>query len=201
VIYLARERRNRQETALGNHGGMSTPAVSTTSVAVSPRPIAVPAYAGDAAVLRQVFSGFPSGVAALAADVDGTPEVLVASSFTVGVSQEPPMAMFAVQKTSTTWPNLAAVARLGVSILGAEHGGITRQLASRDRAGRLRDVDIVRAQSGAILLEGAALWMECSIEHVYPAGDHDIIVLRLHGMSEHEHAPLIFHRSQFRTLA
>ncbi|WP_159501237.1 flavin reductase family protein [Microbacterium sp. 18062] len=158
-------------------------------------------YSGDTKLLRRVFSGFPCGVAALAAVVDGSPQVLVASSFTVGVSQDPPMALFAVQRSSTTWPDLASVERIGVSVLGTTHGQVCRQLASRDKAIRLKGIAYVETETGAVLLEQAAAWMECSVEHIYPAGDHDIIVLRLHGLMEHDHLPLVFHRSEFRNLA
>ncbi len=48
------------------------------------------AESADPTLLRQAFSGFPCGVAALSAIVDEAPTVLVASSFTVGVSQDPP---------------------------------------------------------------------------------------------------------------
>ena len=49
----------------------------------------------DPSALRRAFSGFPCGVAALSAVVAGEPHVLVASSFTVGVSQAPPLVLFA----------------------------------------------------------------------------------------------------------
>lgn len=161
-----------------------------------------PSDAPDVGALRQAFSGFPCGVAALAAVVGGEPTVLVASSFTVGVSQEPPLVMFAVQHTSTTWPVLASAPSIGVSVLGEQHEGITRQLASKDKSARFDGVDTMLSENGAVLLEGAPIWLECTVEHTYPAGDHDIVVLRVNGlMSDFARTPLVWHRSAFARLS
>jgi flavin reductase (DIM6/NTAB) family NADH-FMN oxidoreductase RutF len=156
----------------------------------------------DFTALRTAFSGFPCGVAALAAAVDGEPHVLVASSFTVGVSQDPPLVLFAVQRSSSTWPSLAGAGAIGVSILGASHAAQTRQLAAKDKATRFDGIATVTRESGAILLENAPIWLECSIEHLYPAGDHDIVVLRVQSFhNDFSHEPLVWHRSSFTTLA
>ena len=56
------------------------------------------------AVVRNAFAQFPSGVAVLAADIDGGKHALVASSFMVGVSLDPCLGAVAVQKSSETWP-------------------------------------------------------------------------------------------------
>ena len=53
--------------------------------------------------LREAFGHFPSGVIAIAAEVDGTRVGLAASTF-VPVSLDPPLVSFCVQNTSTTWP-------------------------------------------------------------------------------------------------
>ncbi|PZE76599.1 flavin reductase family protein [Curtobacterium sp. MCBD17_019] len=159
-------------------------------------------HAPDVTALREAFSGFPCGVAAISAVVDDEPTVLVASSFTVGVSQDPPLVMFAVQHSSTTWPVLAGASTLGVSILGERHETTTRQLAAKDKSVRFAGVDTMVSDSGSVFLEGAPIWLECSVEHTYPAGDHDIIVLRVLGlMSDFEHSPLVWHRSAFAKLA
>lgn len=163
--------------------------------------VIVDPYIGDVQRLRQVFGAFPSGVAALAAVVGGEPTVLVASSFAVGISQDPPLALFAVQRSSTTWPALAQASTIGVSILSESHGVTCRQLASKDKSTRFDGTERIDSDSGAILIADAAVWMECAIEHEYPAGDHDIIVLRVLGMEHHEaRPPLVFHGSRFRRL-
>lgn len=155
----------------------------------------------DPAVLRSAFSQFPTGVVALAAVVDGEQIGLVASSFTVGVSQEPPLVMFAVQNSSTTWPVLRTASRIGVSVLAAGHDLVCRQLSSR-KGDRFRDLEIETTSQGSIFVKEAPIWLECSIENEVPAGDHHVVILRVESLRvEAEIDPLVYHRSSFRLLA
>lgn len=151
--------------------------------------------------LRNSFARFPSGIAALCATVDGKPQGIVASSFTVGVSLDPPLVMFAVQKTSRTWPIVRGAARIGVSVLGELHEGVCRQIASRE-GDRFAGLKIETTEEGALFLDDAALWLDCSVEQEVSAGDHDVVILRVHGHESHGdvNEPLVFHGSEFRKL-
>ena len=80
----------------------------------------------DKASLREAFGHFPSGVVAVCADVDGERIGMAASTF-VPVSLEPPLVAFCVQNTSTTWPKLADLEHVGISVLG----GIVWRRANR----------------------------------------------------------------------
>lgn len=157
-------------------------------------------HALDPARLRQVFGAFPSGVTAVAAVVDGRPVGLAASSFT-SVSLDPPLVSVCIAHTSTTWPLLRRAARLGVSVLGADQEHVGRRLAARD-ADRFATLSWRATADGAVLLEGASAWLECGVQHQIRAGDHDILLLRVHDLdAEPAVAPLVFHASRFRRLA
>ncbi|MEE1621067.1 flavin reductase family protein [Zafaria sp. Z1313] len=151
--------------------------------------------------LRNAFAQHPSGIAALCAIVDDQPQGIVASSFTVGVSLEPPLVLFSAQNSSRTWPKLRDSARIGVSILGEGHDGVCKQIASKsgDRFAGLR---LDSTDEGALFLHDASLWLDCSIEQEIPAGDHTVVLLRVHGHATHDgaNAPLVFHGSAFRRL-
>ena len=149
--------------------------------------------------LREAFGHFPSGVIAIAAEVDGTRVGLAASTF-VPVSLEPPLVSFCVQNTSETWPKLKDLPSLGISVLGESHDEAARALAAKtgDRfAGR----QTVSRESGAVFIEGTSVWLESSIEQLVPAGDHTIVILRVCDITVHpDVAPIVFHRSTFRRL-
>lgn len=154
-------------------------------------------YRGDVDRLKQVFAEYPSGIAALGAEVDGQEVLMIASSFTVGVSYDPPMCSVAIQRSSETWPRLKAATTIGVSGLGAGHASSVWQLASRNRNHRLDDLSASRTESGALFLNGATAWMECIPVSEYDAGDHVIVLFEVRSTHiEPESAPLILHRGR-----
>jgi len=153
----------------------------------------------DPAELRRVFGAFPSGVIAIAAMIDGAPVGLAASSFT-SVSLDPPLVSICVANTSTTWPVLRDAPRFGISILAADQELAGRQLASR-ADDRFANLDWRASDEGAVMLAGASGWLQCSTHAVYPGGDHDIVVLRIHALdADAAINPLVFHASKFRQL-
>src|ERR1700684_4194206 len=132
--------------------------------------------------LWHVFGAFPSGVAVVAAVVDGTPVGIAASSFT-SVSLNPALVSLCIAHTSTTWPVLRRAPRLGVSILSAAQERAGRQLADR-RGDRFAELSWRATANGAVLLDGASGWLETSVEQLVRAGDHDIVVLRAHDLED-----------------
>ena len=150
------------------------------------------------AQLRRVFATFPTGVAAVAAVIDGEPAGLAASSF-VSVSLDPPLVSVCVAHTSITWPALRGAGRLGISVLGDHQEQASRQLSSR-AGGRFAGLEWRATADGAILLSEASAWFDCSLEQEIPAGDHDIVLLRVHDLGASEVMPLVFHGSGYRQL-
>lgn len=150
-------------------------------------------------VLREAFGHFPTGVVAVAAEVDGVRIGLAASTF-VPVSLDPPLVSFCVQNTSTTWPRLAGLPRLGISVLGEAHDVAARTLAART-GDRFAGLQTVSSPAGAVFIKGTSVWLESAVEQLVPAGDHTIVVLSVADLTvDPDIAPIVFHRSGFRRL-
>lgn len=157
----------------------------------------------DQATLRTAFDRFPVGVVALCSRVGGRHEGMVTSSFAVGISYEPALVSFSVRNESRTWQRLKHGYRLGVSVLADEHREVCYQLASRDETKRFNGLDVTLADSGALFLDRAALWLETSVYDTVPAGDHTIVLLKVHAVSQGEDhgEPIVLHGKTFHDLA
>jgi flavin reductase (DIM6/NTAB) family NADH-FMN oxidoreductase RutF len=150
--------------------------------------------------LRQAFSCFPSGVAAICALVDRQPVGMAASSFT-SVSVDPPLVSVCIQNTSETWPLLKAQPRLGLSVLAEGHDSACRQLASK-HGDRFAGVEWDAGPDRSIMIRGSSAWMSVSLFDEVQAGDHVIALLEVHGLETADDTPpLIFHGSRFRKMA
>ena len=160
----------------------------------------VSVFGNDPLAIRSAFAQFPSGVAVLAVEAGDEKHALVASSFMVGVSLDPCLVAVAVQKSSETWGQIKDAASLGVSIFGKGQGHLTRKLAGKDRAARFEQVAIDVGEDGAVFIEDAALWLECSVHEVSEAGDHWMALLEVKKLGVGENEPLIWHGAKFREL-
>ncbi len=55
---------------------------------------------------------------------------------------------------------------------------------------------------GCVLLDDAVAWFDTTIEKQMCAGDHDIVLFRIHDLDAVDGAPpLVFHASEYRKLA
>lgn len=156
----------------------------------------------DPVALRRAFGVFPTGVVALAAEVEGVPVGLAASSFTT-VSIDPPLVSVSVAHTSKTWPDLRRARHFGVTVLADHHGTVCRQL-SGPVADRFTGIDLTVAEDGAVTLDEGLVRFSCSLYREVEAGDHVIVLLKVESVDHAEQGgdahPLVFHRSGFGRL-
>jgi flavin reductase (DIM6/NTAB) family NADH-FMN oxidoreductase RutF len=156
----------------------------------------------DPARLREAFGTFPTGVVAVAAEVDGQPIGLAASSFT-SVSLDPPLVSINLAVTSKTWSHLRRASHLGVTVLADHHDEVCRQLAGPVER-RFDNMTYAVSSEGAVTLDDGLARFDCTIYREVDAGDHILVLLQLHAVHDVDHAttgaPLVFHRSVFGRL-
>lgn len=150
--------------------------------------------------LRKAFSSFPTGVVAVCGTApDGGSAGMAVNSFT-SISLDPPLVAISVANTSRTWPVLKTSRTLGLSVLGHGQEQVSRSLSARE-GDRFAGAHWVRGESGELHLDGAALWLTCTVHSELPAGDHAIVLLEVSGLHYFpEVEPLVFHQSRYRVI-
>ncbi|NDZ80935.1 flavin reductase family protein [Streptomyces sp. SID10853] len=141
--------------------------------------------------MRAVMAKVPTSVAVVAGDPDGR-AALVIGSF-VSVSLEPSLVGFFVDRSSTSWPKLRTADLLGISVLSSRQHSMCDKIG-RKHEDRFDEAHWTKGPLGSPVLPGAVAHIECRIEQVSPAGDHELVLVRVIGLSEGETTdPLVFH--------
>ncbi|MGC4806550.1 flavin reductase family protein [Micromonospora sp. DT233] len=161
-----------------------------------------PASAVDNAQFRHVLGHFATGVTTVTAldPRSGRPVGLTVNSFT-SVSLRPPLVSFCVRRDSRSWPLMRVAERLCVNILGVEQQAVCERMAGPG-ADRFRDLDWALSPGGAPVLADVVAWVEGTVDAEHDAGDHVIVVLRvhhLHGRTDGQ--PLLFLRGRYGRFA
>ncbi|MBV9024539.1 MAG: flavin reductase family protein [Streptomycetaceae bacterium] len=161
----------------------------------------VPFQATDEKRFREVMGYFASGVVAVTGmDAEGGPLGLTVTSFT-SVSLAPPLVSFCVAHTSRTWPRLRASRGICINILSEDQQDLSTRLA---RSGERKFSGLGWSESPNRLpvLDAALAWLEGTVATEHPAGDHDIIVIRVDRMATGERCgPLLSYRGAYGRLA
>lgn len=150
-------------------------------------------------LLRQVMAGYPTGIAVVAAVVQGRVVGLSANSFT-SVSLDPPLVSISFAKTSTTWPQLRTAPRWGISLL-AETGDDTLTALRRPSRTRFEGLEVTTDGQAAHLGDSLARLTVELVDEV-DAGDHVLTLLRVLELErDEEQLPLVFFDSRTHRLA
>jgi flavin reductase (DIM6/NTAB) family NADH-FMN oxidoreductase RutF/DNA-binding IclR family transcriptional regulator len=141
---------------------------------------------------REVLGQYPTGVAVVTATtVDGDPVGMTVGSFS-SVSLEPPLVAFMPAQTSNTWAAIREVGRFCVNVLAANQEAVCRTLASK-QADKFDAMGWRPSALGSPILDGVVAYVDCEVADVHPAGDHDIVVGRVHQLEViGSPAPLLF---------
>jgi 3-hydroxy-9,10-secoandrosta-1,3,5(10)-triene-9,17-dione monooxygenase reductase component len=134
---------------------------------------------------RHVMGHFASGVAIVTATSPSGPVGLTCQSF-FALSMDPPL--------------VAEVGAFCVNILSNDQESVCRGFAVSG-ADKFSGIPWSLTPNGSPVLEGVLAWLDCTIEDTYTAGDHHLVVGRVHDLGTGSGDPLLFFRSGFGTFS
>ena len=148
---------------------------------------------------RIALSRFVSGITVVTVlDHDNRPAGITVSAFS-SVSLEPPLVLACIDKRASVHDYLVEGGHFAVNILSQDQEHLSRRFASKDQD-RFDGAGYREGASGAPLLEGALAYIECRVVHIYPGGDHTIVVGEVESTSVADHKPLAYYRGGYAQL-
>ena len=149
----------------------------------------------DQGRFREVLGHFATGITIVTAMEDEGPVGFTCQSFT-SLSLDPALIALAPARTSTSWPKIAAAGAFCVNILSSDQEALCRTFAASG-ADKFAGVGWSTAATGAPVLDGALAFIDCHLEQIHDAGDHELVIGRVLDMGVGEGTPLLYYRSGF----
>jgi 3-hydroxy-9,10-secoandrosta-1,3,5(10)-triene-9,17-dione monooxygenase reductase component len=153
-----------------------------------------------APAFKDAMSRFTTGVTIVSGLEEGRPVGFTCQSF-VSLSIDPPFVAVAPARTSTSWPRIAQTGAFCVNVLGDHQEDVCRGFAV---SGGDKFDGVVwhpAPATGAPVIEGSLAWVDCRVELVHDAGDHELIIGKVLDLGTNDGSPLLFYRSEFATLS
>lgn len=147
-------------------------------------------------MLKAFNRQFVSGVTVVSVmDETGTPKGLAVSSYN-SVSLDPPLVLFCVQKTSSTYPSLFRGKHLGINILSCEQRETLGVFASKDKD-KFARVPWHEGPNGSPLIDGSAAAVEVEVKERFQALTHTVFIGRVVHAETSEDEPIIYKAGKF----
>ena len=149
--------------------------------------------------MRNVMGHFATGVSVVTArDGEGAPVGTTANAIS-SVSLDPPLLLACLAKSSETLAAIRESGRFAVNILAAEQRHHSDRFAKKGSAVGAHEVEFDNHEHGVPVLPGALATIACTVESIYPAGDHEIVVGLAHHREHREPGarPLLFYRGAY----
>jgi flavin reductase (DIM6/NTAB) family NADH-FMN oxidoreductase RutF len=145
---------------------------------------------------RRALGHFASGVTVVTSRCeDGLQRGITVSAFS-SLSLDPPLILICIDKKASLHDHLKEGRHFAVNILAEDQELVSRRFASKD-ADRFEGLGYREGDMGAALINGVLAAIECHITHVYPGGDHTIVVGKVIATHVSEGRPLAYFRGGY----
>ncbi len=146
--------------------------------------------------LRDAFGCFGTGVTVVTAATSDGPLGMTANSFS-SISLDPALVLWAPAKKSKRHDAFVSAREFCIHVLSADQLDMARHFASEGKDFGSFDFDT--GATGTPRLLGCLAEFHCSTHAVYPAGDHSLVLGRVHHVVHtiSEKSGLVFARGKF----
>jgi flavin reductase (DIM6/NTAB) family NADH-FMN oxidoreductase RutF len=154
-----------------------------------------------AADFRHALGHFATGITVITMlDEDGVLHGLTANAVS-SVSLEPPLILFCIKNSARSFSILQRRRAFCLHILTESQRDVAMAFASS--GDRSSICEWTTTDRGLPLLDGFHMALQCSIEEIYPGGDHGIILARVHEIhaGDQDAGPLLFYKGQITSFA
>jgi flavin reductase (DIM6/NTAB) family NADH-FMN oxidoreductase RutF len=152
---------------------------------------------------RKALGVFPTGIAVVTTRApDGPLQGMTVSSFN-SVSLEPPLVLFSVARTVTSFSAWQTANTWGISVLGETQDGLSTRFAQTG-GGKWLGFEPILGATGVPLIPGALAHFECGRHAVHDGGDHLIFVgrvLALGRTASSVSGPLVFFSGRYHQIS
>jgi flavin reductase (DIM6/NTAB) family NADH-FMN oxidoreductase RutF len=147
---------------------------------------------------RDALGGFPTGVAIVAAKVEGVLLGATISSFN-SVSLTPPLVLFSLSKQSLSAAIWRRAETFSITILRDDEVELSNRFAKGGQD-KWEGLDPEITGEGIPRLAAGLATFMCRTHAIHDGGDHDIFIGQVTSFTTAEGAPLLFYRGKYRLL-
>lgn len=146
---------------------------------------------------KAALGSWASGVTIITSRAGDKIHGMTVSDFS-GASLSPPLALVCASKTSNTTAMIEQGRCFGVNVLRAGQQALSNRFASKkDEWTRFEGVETFTAKTGAPLLVGALVNLDCRLVAVHDAGDHLLCVGEIEESHVRDGEPLLYFRASY----
>ena len=152
----------------------------------------------DPKSFRSALRRFASGVTVVTVEHDGELHGMTASSF-ASVSLEPPLILVCLDRASRTRGLILEKGSFAVNILAGDQEEVSRSFSKPG----IKPFDRLphrRGSGGDPVLDGSIASIECRLDQMVAAGDHDIFVGEVLACEARPGDPLLYYDQGYRAL-
>ncbi len=146
---------------------------------------------------KRALSRRASGVAVVTARNGERIHGMTVSAFTE-VSLEPPLVLVCADKTSNTLPVIRAGGVFAINVLARDQQELSNRFAvKKDEHKRFDGLEFDLGRTGAPLLRGVAVNIDCRVVAEHDAGDHVVYIGQVEEVRSFDRDPLLYFRGAY----